>query len=79
MWLEKLNSRNKKLFQNPPWQIVEYSSNGVPKYEGLTFDIIQELSKQLNFTYQVILATSSGVTNAMDNSPRSNASKRVGF
>lgn len=40
--------------QNPPWQILTYNdSGGVSDYGGLTFDIIKELSKNLNFTYTV--------------------------
>ncbi|XP_051164696.1 ionotropic receptor 93a [Leptopilina boulardi] len=64
-------------YHNPPWQIVEYSTNGVPNYEGLTFDIVEELSKKLNFTYQVILATSSGTTKAANNIRSLGFSKRL--
>ncbi|XP_044760958.1 ionotropic receptor 93a [Coccinella septempunctata] len=37
---------------NPPWQIISTdTSKGLTKYTGLTFDIINELSRKLNFTY----------------------------
>ncbi|KAK5650424.1 hypothetical protein RI129_001453 [Pyrocoelia pectoralis] len=41
-------------YHNPPWQILRLNENGtVIEYGGLVFDIIKELSRNLNFTYTV--------------------------
>lgn len=38
--------------QNPPWQIIKYNESGMPgELKGVVFDILNELSKKLNFTY----------------------------
>ncbi|GLV41761.1 Ionotropic receptor 93a [Carabus blaptoides fortunei] len=49
-------------YHNPPWQILTINESGsVSDYRGLTFDIIRELSRRLNFTY--ILGLSKTDTN----------------
>ncbi|KAK3922695.1 Ionotropic receptor 93a, partial [Frankliniella fusca] len=41
-------------FHNPPWQVIVSNSSGdVIAYKGVVFEIINELSKSLNFTYSV--------------------------
>ncbi|KAL1505744.1 hypothetical protein ABEB36_005237 [Hypothenemus hampei] len=41
-------------FHNPPWQILVTNSSGeVIGFQGIVFNIIEELSKNLNFTYSV--------------------------
>ncbi|KAB0802205.1 hypothetical protein PPYR_04391 [Photinus pyralis] len=41
-------------YHNPPWQILKLNENGtVTEFGGLVFDIIKELSRNLNFTYTV--------------------------
>lgn len=45
------------LFQNPPWQILQVNeTGGIIEYGGLTFDIIDELSRSLNFSFTVRLS-----------------------
>ncbi|XP_015840718.1 ionotropic receptor 93a isoform X1 [Tribolium castaneum] len=44
-------------FHNPPWQIIRSNESGaVSEYAGVIFELIKELSKNLNFTYTVELA-----------------------
>lgn len=41
--------------QNPPWQILTTNDTGqLIEAKGLVFDIIEELSKSLNFTFKII-------------------------
>lgn len=43
-------------FHHPPWQILQFNETGhVVKYTGLIFDIINELSRSLNFSYNTII------------------------
>nr|XP_012146781.1 PREDICTED: glutamate receptor ionotropic, delta-2-like isoform X2 [Megachile rotundata] len=42
-------------YHNPPWQVITVNEKGERSYEGLVFDVINHLSKKLNFTYTVIL------------------------
>lgn len=38
--------------QNPPWQIIKYNDSGMPgEIKGVVIDILNSLSKKLNFTY----------------------------
>lgn len=49
--------------QNPPWQILKTNASGdVVEFKGIVFDIIQELAKNLNFTYTVEVVQSQNVT-----------------
>nr|XP_034179469.1 ionotropic receptor 93a-like isoform X2 [Osmia lignaria]XP_034179470.1 ionotropic receptor 93a-like isoform X2 [Osmia lignaria] len=41
-------------YHNPPWQVISTSESGERSYEGLVFDVINHLSKKLNFTFTVI-------------------------
>ncbi|XP_034244940.1 ionotropic receptor 93a [Thrips palmi] len=53
-------------FHNPPWQIIVSNSTGhVTAYKGLVFEIVNELAKNLNFTYTVMFPhpTDYGFTN----------------
>uniref|UniRef100_A0A1B0CLF6 Putative glutamate-gated kainate-type ion channel receptor subunit glur5 n=1 Tax=Lutzomyia longipalpis TaxID=7200 RepID=A0A1B0CLF6_LUTLO len=39
-------------YHNPPWQIIGYNESGIPgTMRGLVIDILNEMSKKLNFTY----------------------------
>lgn len=39
-------------FQNPPWQIIKYNDSGMPgELKGVVIDILNSLSRKLNFTY----------------------------
>ncbi|XP_015433115.1 PREDICTED: uncharacterized protein LOC107189154 [Dufourea novaeangliae] len=40
-------------YHNPPWQIISVGKTGEKTYEGLVFDVVNYLSKKLNFTYKV--------------------------
>ncbi|XP_066259282.1 ionotropic receptor 93a-like [Euwallacea similis] len=41
-------------FHNPPWQILITNASGdVVEFKGVVFDVIKELSRNLNFTYNV--------------------------
>ncbi|CAG9765217.1 unnamed protein product [Ceutorhynchus assimilis] len=41
-------------FHNPPWQILKTNATGdVIEYNGIVFDIVKELARNLNFTYSV--------------------------
>ncbi|XP_025829003.1 ionotropic receptor 93a isoform X2 [Agrilus planipennis] len=41
-------------FHNPPWQILTLNDTGaVLAYEGLVFDILEEIANNLNFTFTV--------------------------
>lgn len=45
------------MFQNPPWQFVSFNESGHPTLSGgVVMDILEELSRKLNFTYTVIVA-----------------------
>ncbi|XP_043276414.1 ionotropic receptor 93a isoform X4 [Venturia canescens] len=51
--------RNKALpivtYHNPPWQFISKSlETGQLKWDGLVFDIVNELSKKLNFTCKLV-------------------------
>lgn len=38
-------------FQNPPWQIINYSETGdIVSMKGVVIHILNELSEKLNFT-----------------------------
>ncbi|XP_030750228.1 ionotropic receptor 93a [Sitophilus oryzae] len=46
-------------FHNPPWQILKVNESGdVIEYSGIVFDIMRELSKNLNFTFNVEIVKS---------------------
>ncbi|KAK6635692.1 hypothetical protein RUM44_000946 [Polyplax serrata] len=41
-------------FNHPPWQIIKYDETGqAVEFKGLIFEIINELAKNLNFSYSV--------------------------
>nr|WJJ63358.1 ionotropic receptor 93a [Pachyrhinus yasumatsui] len=47
-------------YHNPPWQILKTNESGdVTEFKGIVFDIIQELAKNLNFTYSVEVVKTS--------------------
>ncbi|KAL1395387.1 hypothetical protein pipiens_011292 [Culex pipiens pipiens] len=44
-------------YHNPPWQFVSFNESGHPTLSGgVVMDILEELSRKLNFTYTVIVA-----------------------
>lgn len=46
------------MLQYPPWQILKVNETGhVEKYSGLVFEIVNELSNSLNFTYEFLIFT----------------------
>ncbi|KAI2474042.1 ionotropic receptor 93a [Diabrotica virgifera virgifera] len=54
-------------FHNPPWQILKFNSSGdVIEYSGLIFDVIFELSRNLNFTFrlEIVNKTDTGSSNS---------------
>ena len=54
-------------FQNPPWQYIETTGTeitGTP--HGVVIDILNEMSKKLNFTYVLHLTSTSSDTNVTD-------------
>lgn len=54
-------------FQNPPWQYVSSNESGiVGKSSGVIIDILNELSKKMNFTYVLHLAQASTSMNSSD-------------
>ncbi|XP_026467499.1 ionotropic receptor 93a-like [Ctenocephalides felis] len=47
-------------YHNPPWQIIAYNESGVPaQYKGVVFDIMDQLSINLNFSYSVTIVTNA--------------------
>ncbi|XP_060858519.1 ionotropic receptor 93a [Metopolophium dirhodum] len=51
-------------FNFPPWQIVNFNRSGhLIGYSGLVFDIINQLAKTLNFTYNVIVISNTDQMN----------------
>uniref|UniRef100_T1HWR6 Uncharacterized protein n=1 Tax=Rhodnius prolixus TaxID=13249 RepID=T1HWR6_RHOPR len=56
-------------FHYPPWQVIKYDDVGKPtEYKGLVFEIINELSNSLNFTYDVIIISNRTVLKSITNS-----------
>uniref|UniRef100_A0A6P7FIH8 Ionotropic receptor 93a isoform X2 n=1 Tax=Diabrotica virgifera virgifera TaxID=50390 RepID=A0A6P7FIH8_DIAVI len=56
-----------KNMKNPPWQILKFNSSGdVIEYSGLIFDVIFELSRNLNFTFrlEIVNKTDTGSSNS---------------
>ncbi|XP_018576793.1 ionotropic receptor 93a isoform X2 [Anoplophora glabripennis] len=52
-------------FHNPPWQILKINESGeVTEYTGLVFDIIKELSNNLNFTFTVEVVNKTVIKNS---------------
>lgn len=52
-------------FQNPPWQIILYNESGVAyASRGVVIDILNELSRKLNFTYTMHLSTQAILSTA---------------
>ncbi|XP_015173343.1 PREDICTED: uncharacterized protein LOC107064804 [Polistes dominula] len=51
-------------FHNPPWQVVNAVKTDEMIYGGLVFDVLQYLSKKLNFTYTVTVPKMSNNTKA---------------
>ncbi|KAJ8961600.1 hypothetical protein NQ314_005917, partial [Rhamnusium bicolor] len=55
-------------FHNPPWQILKTNESGdVTEYKGLVFDIIKELSNNLNFTFTVEIVNKTTMNNTTGN------------
>lgn len=53
--------------QNPPWQYIESNETGiVGKARGVIIDILDEMSKKLNFTYVLHVAQASTNINSTD-------------
>ena len=53
--------------QNPPWQYVSSNESGiVGPASGVMIDILDEMTKQLNFTYVLHLAKASMSLNSTD-------------
>jgi glutamate receptor, ionotropic, invertebrate len=53
--------------QNPPWQYVGSNESGiVGTSKGVIIDILDEMSKKLNFTYILHLAHTSTNLNSTD-------------
>lgn len=60
---------NIALLQNPPWQILKVNESGeVVGYTGLVFDIIKELSNNLNFTFTVEIVNKTVTRNDVEGS-----------
>lgn len=54
-------------FQNPPWQYIQSNGteiSGTP--HGIVIDILNEMSKKLNFTYVLHLTSISSDLNVTD-------------
>ncbi|CAH1154998.1 unnamed protein product [Phaedon cochleariae] len=52
-------------FHNPPWQILKVNSSGnVIEYNGMVFDVMRELAKNLNFTFSLEIIQSPFTNNA---------------
>ncbi|XP_053678178.1 ionotropic receptor 93a [Anopheles nili] len=46
-------------YHNPPWQFVSYNESGSPMINsGVVYDVLNELSRKLNFTYTMVIAQS---------------------
>lgn len=55
------------LFQNPPWQFVTSNESGiVGESSGVIIDILNEMSRKLNFTFVLHLAQASTSLNTTD-------------
>ncbi|XP_076250648.1 ionotropic receptor 93a isoform X2 [Rhynchophorus ferrugineus] len=58
-------------FHNPPWQILRLNDTGdVVEYSGIIFDIMKELSKNLNFTFNVEVIKAHDKANSSRYNPR---------
>ncbi|KAF7278271.1 hypothetical protein GWI33_008627 [Rhynchophorus ferrugineus] len=58
-------------FHNPPWQILRLNDTGdVVEYSGIIFDIMKELSKNLNFTFNVEVIKVHDKANSSRYNPR---------
>ncbi|ENN79415.1 hypothetical protein D910_01946, partial [Dendroctonus ponderosae] len=68
-------------FHNPPWQILKTNSTGdVVEYGGIVFNIIKELSKNLNFTFNVATVKPQSLLNASTlQSPKGDTDSSANF
>jgi glutamate receptor, ionotropic, invertebrate len=56
-----------KFSQNPPWQYIETNGTDiVGSAQGIVIDILNEMSKKLNFTYTLHSTSTSTETNTTD-------------
>lgn len=57
---------NLLLQQNPPWQFVAYNDSGSPVISsGVVYDILNELSRKLNFTYTMVISQPAEINGSL--------------
>lgn len=61
--------------QNPPWQIISYNEDGAAEFKGVVINILNELSRKLNFTYvmHISIAETLILANDTDSLPLNNS------
>ncbi|XP_053999997.1 ionotropic receptor 93a [Hylaeus anthracinus] len=64
-------------YHNPPWQIISVSSTGKATYDGLIFDVVNYLSKKLNFTFNVIVPEMDKIAKSWNDSRFAKLGDRV--
>ncbi|XP_040173263.1 ionotropic receptor 93a [Anopheles arabiensis] len=53
-------------YHNPPWQFVSYNDSGSPVISsGVVYDILNELSRKLNFTYTMVISQPAEINGSL--------------